>query len=162
MKKRMRHVLGMAKSHLDLKGAKGPKLELDFLRLVYSVMRLRQKGDSALGYLIVMTATIADTVSGWASKYDSAECVIVNVASLSAEQMQRLSAEKQGNVEGMVRGTLGNAVEGKSDAPYGKSLAEEALRECIRQREPDAREVMNKLLFPFGIRWDYYGVSNNS
>jgi hypothetical protein len=29
----LKHVLGMAKRHLDLKGAKGPKLELDFLRV---------------------------------------------------------------------------------------------------------------------------------
>ena len=33
----MKHILGMVKRNLDMKGAKGPKLELDFLRLVYAV-----------------------------------------------------------------------------------------------------------------------------
>lgn len=61
----MKHVLGMAKSHLDLKGAKGPKLELDFLRLVYAVKELRARGDQANGYLLVMEEDIASRVKSW-------------------------------------------------------------------------------------------------
>jgi len=33
----MKHILGMAKSFEDLKGARSPILELDYLRLVYAV-----------------------------------------------------------------------------------------------------------------------------
>ncbi len=149
------------KSHMDLRGAKGPKLELDCLRLVYSVTLLRQSGDSAIGYLLVMTSEIAKTVKGWLDKYCAGDSVKVIVAFLSAEQMLKLAAEKDGNVQGMVDGTIGKSVNGKSDASYGRSLSEEALRESIRQQEPDVQEVKNKDLCPFGIQWDYYGVSEN-
>ena len=54
----MKHILGMAKSHLDLRGAKAPKLELDYLHLIYAVKEIREKGESAQGYLVVMTEEI--------------------------------------------------------------------------------------------------------
>jgi len=159
MKSKTYHVIGMAKSHLDLRGAKGPKLELDCLRLVYSVTRLQQSGDSAIGYLVVMTSEIGKTVSGWLRKYDARDHVKVIVASLSTQQMLKLAAEKQGNVQGMVDGTIGKSVDGRSDASYGRCVGEETLKECIRHQEPDAQEVTDNALFPFGIRWDYYGIS---
>jgi len=67
----VKHVFGMAKSHLDLKGAKGPKLELDFLRLVYVIKDFRSKGKQATGYMAVLTDQIAQRVNGWAHKYDA-------------------------------------------------------------------------------------------
>ena len=161
MEKHIQRVLGMVKSNLDIRGAKGPKLELDCLRLVYSVRCLRQSGDSAIGYLVVMTPKIAKTVNGWISRYDARDSVKVIVASLSAEQMLKLAAEKEENRQGMVAGTIGKPADGRSDASYGQSLGEEILRESIRQLEPGLKEVTNKALFPFGIRWDYYGVSED-
>ncbi|MGH7645352.1 MAG: hypothetical protein ACREMR_07170, partial [Gemmatimonadales bacterium] len=65
----MRHVLGMAKRHLDLNGAKAPKLELDYLRLVVAVRELRLRGQAAVGYLLVMTPTIKRRTQAWANKY---------------------------------------------------------------------------------------------
>jgi len=41
----MKHILGMAKSFLDLKGVKSQKLELYYLRLVYAVKDLRKGRD---------------------------------------------------------------------------------------------------------------------
>jgi len=159
MKSYTYHVLGMAKSLLDLRGAKGPKLELDCLRLVHSVPRLQHSGDSAMGYLLVMTSEIAKTAEGWISKYGGRGFVKVIVASLSAEQMLELAAEKKGNVQGMVDGIIGKSVDGRADASYGQKLGEEALRESIRQQETGVQEVTDKALFPLGIQWDYYGVS---
>ena len=65
----MKHVLGMAKSALDLRGAKGPKLELDYLRLLYAVKELRKRGDNAQGYLIVLTEPIHERTRQWENKY---------------------------------------------------------------------------------------------
>ena len=48
-------ILGMAKSHLDLEGAKGPKLELDFLKIAYALAWLNVIGESGKGYLLVLT-----------------------------------------------------------------------------------------------------------
>ena len=39
----MKHILGMAKSNLNLRGAKAQKLELDYLRLIYAVKGIREK-----------------------------------------------------------------------------------------------------------------------
>lgn len=52
------HVFGMAKSSLDLLGAKRQKLELDFLRLVYACQHYQANGCQAFGYLAVTSAAI--------------------------------------------------------------------------------------------------------
>lgn len=160
MKKHKSHVLGMAKSHTNLnKAGQRKSLELDFFRLAYCVMRLRQRGESAIGYLCVMTSRIAKSTRSWIDKYGTGDTVTVIVASPSTEQMLRLAAEKEDNVQGMVDGTIGKSVDGRSDASCGKSLGEEALRDFIQQRYSGVQEVTDKSLFPCGIQWDFYGVS---
>jgi hypothetical protein len=118
----MKHILGMVKRNLDLNGAKGPKLELDFLRLVYAVKELRQSADEAKGYLLVMTSAIAERVAAWQTKYQAGDSVQVGTAQLSQEQLGTIHAEVRANVEGMVAGTVGEDVAGRSDATAGGQL----------------------------------------
>lgn len=162
MSKKKGHVIGMTKSSTDLIGAKNPKLELDFLRLVYVVKELRSEGLSAKGCLVVMSSAIAGRVEGWGDKYKAGDAVEVVVASLSTEEMERLYAEKKRNVEGMIDGTQGGEVAGRSDANDGKKIGEEALRKQIQFNEPDIVEMTDKATFPFSIDWDYYGTSDDS
>jgi hypothetical protein len=158
----MKHVLGMAKSNLDLKGAKGPKLELDLLRLVYAVKELRQRGDQAKGYLLVMTEDIAKRTESWIQKYQAGDTVVVAVAKLSPDSQEALEIEKKNNVTGMLAGSLGNTVGSRSDAALGKRLGERALRSRIMGDEPEIQEITDKSAFPLGIHWDFYGQSEGS
>ena len=112
----MRHVLGMAKRHLDLRGAKGPKLELDFLRLVYAVQHLRRAGDEAQGYLLVMTTAIQRTTDFWVAKYQAGDAVRVLVGDLTPEERKLVDEEVRANTEGMLAGALGQDVSGRSSA----------------------------------------------
>jgi len=132
----VKHVLGMAKSNLDLKGAKGSKLELDFLRLVYTVKELRARGDRAKGYLIVMEKGIATRVDSWIEKYQAGDTVVIEVAELSSDEREALKAEKKSNVAGMIAGSLGSTVGDQSNAELGKQVGEAALRSLVMSREP--------------------------
>ena len=156
----MRHILGMAKRHLDLNGAKAPKLELDYLRLVYCVKELRRAGDDAQGYLLVMTDAIARRTVSWENKYSAGDTVTVHVAQLNEQNVNDLQAEIQNNIDGMVAGTIGEDVAGRSDASVGGQLGENQLRDVIAQHEPHAVQCENEREFPFQIRWDYYGRAN--
>lgn len=159
----MKHVLGMAKSHLDLRGAKGPKLELDLLRLVYAVKELRSRErEEAQGYLLVMTRRIAERAKSWMKRYEAGDAVVVVAAGLSQGDLAALRAEKNRNVAGMVAGTLGEVVGDQSDAAFGKRLGEEELRNLIRSKESGANEITDESQFPFGVRWDFYGQSGLS
>ena len=152
------HVLGMVKRHLDMNGAKGPKLELDFLRLVYAVKELRLSGNDSKGYLLVMTPSIAQRVAAWQSKYQAGESVVVETAQFSQEQFATIRAEVRANIDGMVAGTVGEDVAGRSDATAGAQIGEELLRQLIETREWGVNRSFNEREFPFGIRWDYYGT----
>jgi hypothetical protein len=156
----MKHVLGMVKRNLDMNGAKGPKLELDFLRLVYTVKELRLSGEDAKGYLLVMTPLIARRVAAWQSKYRAGDSVAVEIAQLSQEQLDTIRAEVRANIEGMVAGTVGEDVVGRSDATAGGQIGEEQLRQLIKTREQGVQRSFNEREFPFGIRWDYYGTQD--
>lgn len=153
----MKHILGMAKRNLDLDGAKGPKLELDYLRLVYAVNELRRRGEDAKGYLLVMTENIANRVATWQEKYQATDAVMVKVAPLTGEQRSALKAEVQANTAGMIAGTLGEDVAGKSNATVGGNFGEELLKQVIEVNEPGVLRNMNEREYPFKIRWDYYG-----
>lgn len=152
----MKHVFGMAKRHLDLKGAKAQKLELDFLRLVYVVKELRRVGKDAQGYLLVMKAPIQQRVARWQEKYQAGDTVRVCVARLSPDQCEALDQEIARNKAGMVAGTLGKKVGGHSDATFGSQLGEDELRKWIEREEPGVQKCDTKDA-PFGIQWDYYG-----
>jgi len=154
----MKHILGMVKRNLDMKGAKGPKLELDFLRLVYAVKELRGSGDEAKGYLLVMTPAIAQRVAAWQAKYQAGDSVTVLTAQLSQEELDTIQAEVRANIEGMVAGTVGEDVAGRSDATAGAQIGEDLLRQLVESHEQGVTPCQNERNVPFRIRWNYYGT----
>ena len=158
----MKYILGMAKCTLDLKGAKGPKLELDFLRLVDAVKEIRRRGDEAKGCLLVMTPAIAQRVAAWQTKYRADDSVHVATARLSEEQLGIVQDQVRTTREGMVAGTVGDDVAGRSDATAGGQLGEELLRQVIEASEQGIRRSVNEREFPFGIHWDYFGTQAES
>lgn len=153
-----KHALGMVKRNLDLKGAKGPKLELDFLRLVYVVKALRKSGHEAKGYLLVMTPSIARRVDVWQKKYEAGNSVLLETAQLSQEQYQIIKSEIRENKNGMVAGTVGEDVAGRSDATVGGQIGEVLLQQLVETHEQGVHRSFNEQDFPFRIRWDYYGT----
>jgi hypothetical protein len=156
----MEHILGMTKSHLDLKGARSSKLELDYLRLIYAVKEIMKRGDSAQGYLVVLTPQILDRVKVWEHKYQGKEYVEVMTISLTSRVKHKLKQEKASNLAGMVAGATGNESGGRSSANFGRETGENALRRIIMKSEPNVQQVRDEKRFPFGIRWDFYGVVN--
>ena len=154
----MRHVLGIAKRHLDLKGAKGPKLELDYLRLALAVAEYRLHGDEAQGYLLVMTEAIRKRTEAWAKKYRTSDAVEVTVAVLTHAEREQVEAEVRANRRGMLEGAQGQPVEGRSDASEGALLAERSLRDLIEKREPGVNRLQDRSAFPLRVQWDYYGT----
>lgn len=149
----------MAKRHLDLRGAKGPKLELDLLRLIYAVKDLRSQGDDALAYLLVLSPKIASTARAWSAKYAALDAVEVLVGQLSDQERLTIVSEIRRNTAGMIAGAQGQLVAGASDSTAGASLAEAKLLAEIRRRNPSVAQVLESARYPFGIRWDFYGTS---
>ena len=154
----LKHILGMVKSNLDFKGAKGPRLELDYLRLVYAVKEMRKQGDNAQGYLVVMTDEMLNRVSQWEDKYRGRGHVEVISASLAGRIRYKLEHEKATNVAGMIEGLMGDKAASHSNANIGREIGEDALNETILRLEPNVQRVRDENRFPLGIRWDFYGV----
>jgi hypothetical protein len=153
---RQLHVLGMAKSSLDLRGAKAPKLELDFLRLAYAVRDLREAGEEAVGYLMVLVPKVAKAVERWQDKYSSGEGVVVLCKELEGENLESLIKEKADNAIGFIIDRQFDEAERElSLADLGKKLGETALHQEISARHPG---LISSQSFPLGIQWDYYGT----
>jgi hypothetical protein len=155
----MRYVLGMAKSSLDLTGAKAQKLELDVLRLIYAVQHLRRGGSEAHGYLLVLRPELITRARTWLVKYQAADCVTCLWHSMSEAENAALLAEKASNVSGMLAGTAGEPVNGQSSADSGRALGELALFRLIQKHEPSVRAAPPTLAPPLSIRWDFFGVA---
>jgi hypothetical protein len=148
----------MAKSSLDLRGAKGPKLELDFLRLAYVVRDLRTAGGNAVGYLAVLDSKVAATASTWIEKYHSGDAVVVLVCDLGIRDHEMLEREKSSNALGFLPAPEIRNLERKlAIADLGRELGEQALQKAIEERHPG---IISCPKPPFGIQWDYYGILN--
>ena len=154
----LKHILGMAKSNTDLKGAKAPKLELDYLRLAYAVKDLCEKGQDAIGYLLVMNADIARRAKVWAEKYESRGSVEILVADLSKRDLELKDAESAANARSQAAVALGAQYSGGSTAEIGRRLAEDALERIIEVREPGVKRRFDASGYPMKIAWDYYGT----
>jgi hypothetical protein len=154
----MRHVLGMAKSNLDLNGSKPIKLELDFLRLVYAVKALRGGGDEAQGYLIVVSAEVERRTRAWRQKYAAGDTVLVARAAITAEELGRREAEVLANTQSMVGVVLGTGDGAGSDASFGRDLGELALARLILSQEPAITRHSDEKMFPLRVKWDFYGT----
>ena len=157
------HILGMAKSSLTLKGAKGPKLELDFFKLAFAVAALRASGEPAIGYLQVLAAPVRDRAIGWTTKYAVGAAVVVLYAAPTEDEFISLAAEKAGNALGLLSTPdADNADETLSLATLGEMLGESALAREITTRHPGVIRINDSNFFPQRIRWDFYGtVSDN-
>ena len=153
---RTRHVLGMAKSSTNLKGSKGPRVELDFFKLAYAVGKIRAEGDEAQGYLLVMNRGIAATVTAWAAKYDAEDLVTVLIARLADEELEKLQAQQEEQAVAQAEATLGGSAGARSRADFGRDLGESQLQELIGEREIGVLCQHDSL--PLSIRWDYYGT----
>jgi hypothetical protein len=151
------HILGMAKSHMDLKGAKGPKLELDFLKIAYALAHLNAIGESGKGYLLVLTQAIGKRANAWTKKYGTGDSIEILVGNLTVRELDALREEKRKNREGMISGSQGNEVEGKSNADAGGEIGETKLREEIQKRHPHVSRIDDPRKYPLGIDWDFYG-----
>jgi len=153
----MKHIIGMAKRFLDLEGARAPKLELDYLRLVYAVKELRKQGIDAQGYLLVFTKGILSRTALWQEKYNADGTVIVSVAPITTAERQAVEREIEANKNGMLAGTRGEETNGLSSAEAGGGLGEHYLKLIIEANEPGVVREYNERAFPLRIRWDYFG-----
>jgi hypothetical protein len=152
-------ILGMAKSHLDLTGAKGPKLELDFLKIAYALARLNVIGNPGKGYLLVLTEEIGKRANAWIGKYATGNSIEVIVGKLTDLELNALQQEKAKNREGMILGAQGRETEEKSNADTGQEIGEKKLLEEIQKRHPYVRRIDDPRKHPFGINWDFNGTT---
>ena len=153
------HNLGMAKSCLDLRGAKASKLELDYLKLVLATERLRASGSNAKGYLLVIEQKVEERTKTWGLNYKSDDLVDVIFHEPTPQDLKSLQAEKQNNSDAIKCSANPEAAEAAlSVASLGKSFGEDALRAEIIQRHPGIEPITDKDRRPLDVDWDFYGI----
>ncbi len=144
------YVLGMAKSSLNLKGAKSEKLELDFLRILHA-MKTRKSNEQVIGYLAVWDETIQTRIESWKKKY-LATHENIEVIPLDENTKKKFEAtikeEKEKNKEG-----INQKSNRLSEAKHGKQILETFLKEQIESKLKGIKETKEDKLF--GVNWDY-------
>ncbi len=150
-------IFGMAKSSLNLNGAKRQKLELDYLRLVYA----RQIYPFSKAYLVVASRGMEKTVLDWAKKYKAENEVVVSVLPVE-ELTDELRMERARNVRGMIESMLGSGKKSDAVAALGERICEEYLLKLIRHEYPGVKDYhhcqkkVNHRTLPLCINWDFY------
>ncbi|KAB1064768.1 hypothetical protein [Salibacter halophilus] len=148
------HILGMAKSCIDLKGAKAQKVELDLLRILYAIEKLDEK---TYGCLIVYDDKIKERVHTWIKKYQfdkNNHFEVITLSKKSDKDKLALQDEKKLNSSANLRHAIEAIPKENASGKIGEKLFEEALEKYIKE-EFKIGEI-NKSNPPFGIKWDFY------
>jgi hypothetical protein len=152
------YIFGMAKSSLNLIGAKRQKLELDYLRLAYACQHYQKLGHHAHGFLAVATAAIKEQAKQWETTYKvPSEMVKVIAVDLEPEEIAQLAHYQSLNRMAM-SGALDKATAARhADATYGRQLVENRLMLAVQgiypgvAFEPDCPDP------EMCISWDLFG-----
>lgn len=148
MKSSALYILGMAKSALDLRGAKSRNLRLDVELLASGIGELEDRGHQALGYVLVLSETVARRVESWCVSRP----IEVIVANLPPDTLAAVQEEKARNARGIASGKREDSI-----AALGREVGESELLREIRARHPSVRPCSERP--PGGIRWDFFGVA---
>ncbi len=153
------HILGMAKSSLDLRGAKAPKLELDYLRLLYAVDRLKAQDKEAVGYLLVLSKNVAESAKrNWIPKYGNNPSVEIVFVKPRKTGLKKLLEEKRNQAASLLlKNRVTDAEKLLSVAKLGKQYGEKELEAHIARSHPGVAKGQ-KAHQPLGISWDFYGT----
>ena len=151
------HILGMAKSSLDLRGAKATKLELDYLRLLYAVERIQAQGGEAIGYLMVLSEKVAESAKeNLVAKYGNNPAVSIIWSKPAKKGLKKLLAEKADQAGSLLlKKRINQAEKELSVAKLGKELGETALLAQIAILHPGVQPSED---LPLSIQWDYCGI----
>jgi hypothetical protein len=151
-------VYGMAKSSLDLRGAKRQKLELDYLRLVHFCQRHQSEDCQTFGYLAVASPAFKPLVETWAAKYGvPAGAIHVIVPEMEELDREELLAEKGRNRVGNLAKADPSLVLRQADGSFGRDLMERALEARILREHPGLANQAPLKHHPQEINWDFYG-----
>ncbi|MEO7360464.1 MAG: hypothetical protein ABI120_09040 [Gemmatimonadaceae bacterium] len=148
----------MAKSNLDLRGAKAPKLELDVLRLIVAVRDLRKDGNSAEGYVLVLHQRVQNRVGSWLVKYGALDCIICECGDLHETERADVIAEKERNAGAARDAVRTNKRSRMASANRGRDLGEAALERSIRSKEQGVIALGDRKKSPLSIDWDFFGT----
>jgi len=145
----MRHVFGVAFARVEMDSSAQQELELSFLRISYAILRAREDGDEAQGYLAVVRQEARDALRRLKSVYGVGDELTIVFASLLVSDLAMLAdaAERvrTGEDEDAERKVAGHIAAG-------------ALRREISEKEPGAAEIRDIRAMPLGVPWDFYGV----
>lgn len=152
------YIFGMAKSSLNLIGAKRQKLELDYLRLVYVCQHYQRLGHQATGFLAVTSDAIVVQALKWQKCYQVPDGVIkVLKMDLTEEEKARLVHNQSLNRLGM-SGTLDRAsVAAHANATYGRNLIEKKLLSFVQEKYPSVELCGDFKDSEMEISWDLFG-----
>ena len=151
-----KHVLGMVKLNANLKGGQVRNLELDYLRLVYTILDFKLKKLAAIGYLFVKDDAAKKLVENWKRKYKVPDSYIniVSGTGLTKNDIRMLQAEKKKNAVAIKGEGKGSPI-----AQESERIGQRCLKVIIENSNPGVINLTSqKNLLPFRVQWDYYGL----
>jgi len=145
------HILGMTKSCLSIKKAGTSRnLELDLLRLIYSIEKF--PNENILAFILVYNKEIADRIELWKKKYDfdkGEKLHILLFDDLPAETIIKIAEEKKSN------SNFNN-----SNSNFGKVTIEEDLEKKVikylKNKFQYKSITKDRKQFQIDIIWDFY------
>ena len=154
----MKHVLVVVKPYPDVNGRRAARVELDYLRLVYTIGEMRKQGQNAHGYFIVIGDQIPRQMNKWEEDYKGKQCVELISTLPTSHISTSLRRERIHDLSGMVTAAILGKTAATSSPKIIRDMADFITTETILDLEPGVRRIKDKNKFPFGIPLDYYGV----
>ena len=154
----MKHILAKVKPYPNLRGPRSRELELDYLRLIYTVSEMRRRGDAAKGYFIIIGDSIPKRMTRWEENYKGKELADLISTLPTGYNVSPVRIEKTVELSGMVTTALLEDNKPETSLAAIRHMEDYILTGTIQELEPGVQRIIDEVRFPLGIFWDFYGV----
>lgn len=141
-------ILGMAKSSICLNGAINQKIELDLLRLIYTITNVEKEKIQIKSYFLVFNQAIQNRLEHWIKKYKFDN---------SKNKIEIILFENDvKNNEEFKKNVLENKFKKNANAKIRADISENLLHEKISKLNNISRKSTNEKKIFYGVEWDAY------
>ena len=152
----MKHILAIVRPDLGVRGRKAHTAELEYLRLVYAITKMRRESKNAQGYFIVISESIPDYLKRWEHYYQARQSV--ELISALPNHVSYSARKTATDFSGIVTEALLDKASHQKSVII-QSIQNGILDETMCTLEPHVQRIKDENRFPLGIRWDYYGIT---
>lgn len=156
----MHHVLAYTFPDFSIDSDITKQMEGDFLILSRTAQELGRHGDTVRFYIVAMNLGVQLKLQELAERYGYRGTLDLQFVQPDQRDIQAKLHLLNQSPKDMGGIFVASKLADSERLRFARAVGKRCALRRIKQRESDVEPVAEKLLWPVGVAWDYYGIAN--